>query len=152
MAFSGLDYCLCGRCGNLKGHVPRPYRAQRHGPGNSKTVMCPLVASRRHVLLKNDVCSFCFSGNALQRGQISAAGVCSAGPLLPAWSFLEMGVWRLARGFGAGRALREVLSSLLSKASSSLWHFVLLRAEPAFFHPPHPLQIPKLPLFPAISF
>lgn len=102
VAFPGLDFCLCGRCGSLKGHVPRPYRAQSHGPGNSRTVMCPLVASRRPVLLKNDICSFCFPGNALQRGQVSAdTGVCSAGPLLPAWSFLEMAVWRSARGFGS---------------------------------------------------
>lgn len=66
--------------------------------------MCPLVASRKPVLLKNDICSFCFPGNALQRGQISAACVCSAGPLLPAWSFLEMNVWRLATGFGSRKS------------------------------------------------
>lgn len=152
VGFSGLDYCVCGRCGSLKGHVPRPYRAQSHSPGNSRTVMCPLVASRRPVLLKNDICSFCFPGNALQRGQISTAGVCSAGPLLRGWSFLEMDVWRLARGFGSRKSAQGGSQLLLSKASSSLLHFVLLRAEPTFFHPPHPIQTPKLPLFPAISF
>lgn len=76
--------------------------------------------------------------------------------------FAQQGHWSLPGAFWrwmsggwpealeAGRALREVLSSFLSKASSSLLHFVLTRAESMSFHPPCSIQIPKLPLFPAI--
>lgn len=164
VAFSGLDYCLCGRSASLKGHVPRPYRAQSHSPGDpsNRTVMCPLAECREPgtketcFLTKNDICSFCFPDNDLQRGQLALPVFALSRAGYRATASLSGALWRWMSGgwqetLEAGRVLREVLSSLLSKAASSLTFFTH-KSRADFSHPPPFVQFPKLPSFPAISF
>lgn len=164
VAFSGLDYCLCGRSASLKGHVPRPYGAQSHSPGDpsNRTVMCPLAECREPgtketcFLTKNDICSFCFPDNDLQWGQLALPVFARQGRLqghcFPVWSSLEMDVWRLARDFGSRKSAQGGSQLLALKGCQLSFTFFTHKSRADFSHPPPFVQFPKLPSFPAISF